>query len=54
MSGNIHLLGHVSTRQHNAFNVTPKAVLNISRESMAENRLLACTRVFEAAGAGPA
>ncbi len=52
MSGNIHLLGHVSTREHNAFNVTPKAVLNISRESMAETGFSPATRVFEAAGAG--
>ena len=52
MSGNVHLLGHVSTREHNAFNVTPKAVLNISRESMAETGFSPATRVFEAAGAG--
>ena len=45
-------IGHVSTRDHNAFNVTPKAVLNISRASMAENGFSPATRVFEAAGAG--
>lgn len=52
MSPNIHYIGHVSTRDHNAFNVTPKAVLNISRASMAENGFSPATRVFEAAGAG--
>ena len=52
MSANINHIGHVSTRDHNAFNVTPKAVLNISRASMAENGFSPATRVFEAAGAG--
>ena len=52
MASNINYIGHVSTRDHNAFNVTPKAVLNISRESMAENGYSPATRVFEAAGAG--
>ena len=52
MSPNISYIGHVSTRDHNAFNVTPKAVLNISRASMAENGFSPATRVFEAAGAG--
>ena len=52
MSANINYIGHVSTRDHNAFNVTPKAVLNISRASMAENGFSPATRVFEAAGAG--
>lgn len=52
MSKNVNYLGHVSTRDHNAFNVTPKAVLNISRDSMAENGFSPATRVFEAAGAG--
>ncbi|MCJ8518236.1 spore maturation protein CgeB [Pseudorhizobium tarimense] len=52
MSGNVKYTGHVSTRDHNAFNVTPKAVLNISRASMAENGFSPATRVFEAAGAG--
>ena len=52
LSENVNYLGHVSTRDHNAFNVTPKAVLNISRDSMAENGFSPATRVFEAAGAG--
>ena len=52
MSSNIRYIGHVPTRDHNAFNVTPMAVLNISRASMAENGFSPATRVFEAAGAG--
>jgi spore maturation protein CgeB len=52
MPANVSYVGHVGTGDHNAFNVTPKAVLNISRESMAENGFSPATRVFEAAGAG--
>jgi spore maturation protein CgeB len=52
MSSNISYLGHVGTADHNAFNCSPKAVLNISRSSMAENGFSPATRVFEAAGAG--
>src|ERR1700712_5352799 len=52
LSPNVNYVGHVSTRDHNAFNVTPKTVLNISRASMAENGFSPATRVFEAAGAG--
>src|SRR5215207_7734678 len=33
---NIQYVGHVYTRDHNAFNCSPRAVLNISRESMAD------------------
>jgi spore maturation protein CgeB len=51
MSQNIKVLGHVYTRDHNALNCTPKAVLNISRESMARYGFSPATRVFEAAGA---
>ncbi|WP_027487597.1 CgeB family protein [Allorhizobium undicola] len=51
MAANIRRLGHVSTRDHNAFNVTPKAVLNISRADMARTGFSPATRVFEAAGA---
>ena len=49
---NVRHLGHVGTADHNAFNVTPKAVLNISRASMARFGFSPATRVFEAAGAG--
>ena len=45
-------LGHVYTHEHNAFNATPLAVLNIARNSMAANGFSPATRVFEAAGAG--
>jgi spore maturation protein CgeB len=49
---NIRYAGHVYTDDHNAFNCTPRAVLNISRESMARYGFSPATRVFEAAGAG--
>lgn len=49
---NVNYIGHVGTGDHNAFNVTPKAVLNINRASMAEIGFSPPTRVFEAAGAG--
>lgn len=52
MPENVYHIGHVSTNDHNAFNCTPLAVLNISRESMASNGFSPATRVFEAAGAG--
>ncbi|RCS25106.1 hypothetical protein DUT91_06680 [Phyllobacterium salinisoli] len=52
MSPNVRYIGHVGTADHNAFNVSPKAVLNISRASMASNGFSPATRVFEAAGAG--
>jgi spore maturation protein CgeB len=48
---NVTDLGHIYTADHNAFNVTPTAVLNISRESMARYGFSPATRVFEAAGA---
>jgi spore maturation protein CgeB len=32
---NVRYIGHVSTRDHNAFNATPLAVLNVARDSMA-------------------
>ena len=49
---NVQYVGHVYTRDHNAFNCTPMAVLNINRESMARYGFSPPTRVFEAAGAG--
>ena len=51
-SPNVRYVGHVYTRDHNAFNCTPKAVLNVNRESMARFGFSPATRVFEAAGAG--
>lgn len=52
MPAGVRYLGHVYTRDHNAFNCTPRAVLNINRASMAEIGYSPPTRVFEAAGAG--
>jgi spore maturation protein CgeB len=52
MTPNIHYIGHVFTKDHNALNGSPKAVLNISRDSMARYGFSPATRVFEAAGAG--
>lgn len=49
---NIKYAGHVFTSDHNAFNSSPLAVLNISRQSMAKYGFSPATRVFEAAGAG--
>jgi spore maturation protein CgeB len=51
MPPNVACAGHVYTRDHNAFNCTPGAVLNISRDSMARYGFSPATRVFEAAGA---
>lgn len=49
---NVTKLDHVPTGLHNAFNVTPRAVLNIARDSMAATGFSPATRVFEACGAG--
>lgn len=52
MPANVRHIGHVFTTDHNAFNCTPLAVLNIARDSMASIGFSPATRVFEAAGAG--
>ena len=52
LPSNVKNLGHIYTPDHNAFNCTPRAVLNISRASMARYGFSPATRVFEAAGAG--
>lgn len=52
MTPNVAYFNHVYTADHNAFNCTPLAVLNIARESMARYGFSPATRVFEAAGAG--
>jgi spore maturation protein CgeB len=52
MPASVRYVGHVYTADHNAFNCTPRAVLNVSRESMARYGFSPATRVFEAAGAG--
>lgn len=49
---NVRYLGHVYTRDHNAFNCSVRMVLNVARESMARYGYSPATRVFEAAGAG--
>ncbi|MGQ9368901.1 CgeB family protein [Azospirillum sp. A39] len=52
MPANVSALGHVYTADHNALNCSAKAVLNISRSSMADMGYSPATRVFEAAAAG--
>ena len=51
MPANVRHRGHVYTAEHNAFNATPRAVLNVARDSMARIGFSPATRVFEAAGA---
>ena len=51
MPSNVRALGHVGTADHNAFNASATAVLNVARDSMAEVGFSPATRVFEAAGA---
>jgi spore maturation protein CgeB len=51
MPANVRHLGHVFTTEHNTFNCTPLAVLNVARDSMADIGFSPATRVFEAAGA---
>ena len=52
MPRNVRRIGHTPTADHNAFNCTPLAVLNVARDSMAAVGFSPATRVFEAAGAG--
>ena len=51
MPGNVDYIGHLYTADHNAFNASALAVLNVSRDSMAAYGYSPATRVFEAAGA---
>ncbi|HEX5237145.1 MAG TPA: glycosyltransferase [Sphingomicrobium sp.] len=51
LPANVSHFGHVFTTEHNAFNCTPLAVLNVARDSMADIGFSPATRVFEAAGA---
>jgi len=51
LSSNVSYVGHVYTRDHNAFNCSPRTVININRDSMARTGFSPPTRVFEAAGA---
>jgi len=48
---NMRYIGHVFTYDHNAFNSSVLAVLNINRQSMASCGFSPPTRIFEAAGA---
>lgn len=50
MPANVNYVGHVYTRDHNAFNCSARAVLNVNRESMASYGFSPPTRIFEAAG----
>ncbi|HEX2560062.1 CgeB family protein [Phenylobacterium sp.] len=52
MPPNVTAIGHVGTADHNAFNCSALAVLNVARDSMASVGFSPATRVFEAAGAG--
>ena len=52
MPANVRAIGHVGTADHNAFNGSSLAVLNVARDSMANIGFSPATRVFEAAGAG--
>lgn len=49
---NVRYLGHVYTHEHNTFNTSALAVLNVNRTSMVDNGFSPATRVFEAAAAG--
>jgi spore maturation protein CgeB len=51
MPANVRRAGHVGTADHNAFNTSSLAVLNVARDSMADVGYSPATRVFEAAGA---
>lgn len=52
LPANVQVVGHVPTGEHNAFNSSPLAVLNVNRDSMAERGFSPPTRIFEAAAAG--
>ena len=52
LPANVRAIGHVGTADHNALNCSALAVLNVTRQSMADNGWSPPTRVFEAAGAG--
>ena len=51
LTPNVAYVHHVYTKDHNAFNSTPLAVLNVNGESMASCGFAPPTRIFEAAGA---
>jgi spore maturation protein CgeB len=49
---NVRAVGHIYTRDHNPFNSSARAILNVNRDSMARFGFSPPTRIFEAAGAG--
>lgn len=51
LPSNVNYVGHLYTSDHNAFNCTPRMVLNVTRDSMVRFGFSPATRVFEAAGA---
>jgi spore maturation protein CgeB len=51
MPENVKYVDHVYTRDHNAFNCSAHAVLNVNRDSMVSYGFSPPTRIFEAAGA---
>lgn len=52
MPANVTYLGQIDPRDQNAFNCTPRAVLNINCSGEARHGFFPAARVFEAAGAG--
>lgn len=50
MPANVNYVGHVYTRDHNAFNCSARTVLNVNRDSMVSYGFSPPTRIFEAAG----
>jgi spore maturation protein CgeB len=52
MPGNVRYVGQLYARDHNVANATPRAVLQVNRESRVRYGFTAPARVFEAAGAG--
>ena len=52
LPANVDYLRHVHPRDHNAFNTSPLAVLDLSHDSTAPSGYAPATRLFEAAGAG--
>jgi spore maturation protein CgeB len=51
LPANVRAVGHIYTRDHNAFNASSRAILNVNRDSMARFGFSPPTRIFEAAGA---
>jgi spore maturation protein CgeB len=52
MTDNISYIGHLCCSEHNLFNSSALAILNVNRNSMAQYGFSPPTRIFEAAAAG--